>query len=276
MLKFDSLDEAVEKSAILEEFCCSVRIVNINDGSALYTSNIEKSTETKLHRRTEMRFDAEQQTYEISSLPIAVGETRCALEMIQPYQNVISQVASEGSSSRNGQKSIFSAVGDLIHKDKLTGLFNRRYIDEALPDAIKTAEKQQKPFSIIFADIDRFKDVNDQYGHITGDLILQHVAHLIQNHIRKTDSWVARYGGDEFLICLQNTDLNAAKRIANRLRMAMMGECFVFEQAAISLTCSFGVQSYDRTMGEMTAAKLLQGADEMLYEAKNAGRNAVR
>jgi diguanylate cyclase (GGDEF)-like protein len=140
---------------------------------------------------------------------------------------------------------------------------------------MSAAYESGQPLSVIFADIDQFKAVNDRYGHIAGDLVLQHVAQLLQKKVRRTDSWTARYGGDEFVICLPGVDAASARRIANRLRVAVMSERFPLEDGALSLTCSFGVYAMEQSDFQLSAIMLLHRADENLYRAKHAGRNAV-
>ncbi|MEZ4508915.1 MAG: GGDEF domain-containing protein [Eubacteriales bacterium] len=133
----------------------------------------------------------------------------------------------------------------------------------------------ERHFHCCFADIDCFKQVNDNHGHIAGDLVLQHIAQLIQKKISRAGSWVARYGGDEFIICLPGVEQSAAQRIANQLRLAIMNQQFPMDGGTIRLTCSFGVQSVQKFDSQLSALMLLHRADEKLYQAKHAGRNTV-
>ncbi len=291
LLKFEHLDEAISKAAFLNEFCFGVRIVRFDGGEALYSSVPlesevfpacreagEKGRERSfLQARSEKNlcFGKDQEAYEITSVPVLVGDQRCALEMIQPHRSVISAVSGEPKSGLDGEAYLSGALSSLILRDTLTGLYNRRYIDEFLPAAMSAAYSRGQPLSLIFTDIDHFKFVNDRYGHITGDLVLQHVAQLLKNKIRRTDSWVARYGGDEFVICLPGVDNSAARRIANRLRVAVMVERFPLGESAVSLTCSFGVHTLEKGDSHLTALMLLHQVDEKLYLAKHAGKNTV-
>ena len=204
-----------------------------------------------------------------------VGDQRCALEMIQPRRRVISEIFGESDDMQNAQRYLTGTIGDLILKDSLTGVFNRRYIDENLPLALSEAYDRAQPLSVIFVDIDQFKQVNDHHSHLAGDLVLQHVAQLLQKRIQREDSWVARYGGDEFVICLPGVDNASAQRVANRLRVEIMSERFSLESGEVNLTCSFGVQSVEKNDFELSALMLLHRADEKLYQAKHAGRNIV-
>ncbi|HML67132.1 MAG TPA: GGDEF domain-containing protein [Clostridia bacterium] len=291
MLKLDHLEEAVAKAAFLKEFCFGVRIIRLEDGAELYSS-IPLSGEDFSHRRVSIEgnttsqfsgsqsersyfFGKNHEAYEITSVPVLIGDQRCSLEMIQPHSRVISTITGQSGDMLDTERYLSGTIGNLVLKDTLTGLFNRRYIDEYLPAALGAAYDQGQPLSVIFADIDQFKQVNDKHGHLAGDLVLQHVAQLLQKKIRRTDSWVARYGGDEFVICLPGVDHASAQRIANRLRLAIMSERFPLENGAINLTCSFGVQSVEKNDFQLSALMLLHRADERLYQAKHAGRNTV-
>jgi len=259
MLKFDNLEEAVVKTSLFQEFCFGVRIVRQSDRAVLHAI---------------LPHAAAQGAQDISRVPAQIGDEHCMLEMIQPNRRVISAVFGEPGAGSTA-KDLSGAVGSLVHKDPLTGLYNRRYIDEALPAALSTAYDRGKALSLIFADIDRFKQVNDTYGHIAADLVLQHIAQLLQTKTRRAGSWVARYGGDEFIICLPGVEHAAAQRTANQLRLAIMNERFPMGSGAIYLTCSFGVHSVEKSDFQLTALMLLHRADEKLYQAKRAGRNAV-
>lgn len=259
MLKFDSLEEAVLKTALFLEFCFGVRIIRQADNVVLHASAPNA---------------AELALQDVSRIPVEVCGEHCTLEIIQPNRRTISAVFGEPNAASTTQD-ISGVVGGLMHKDALTGLYNRRYINETLPEALSAAYENGKALSLIFADIDRFKQVNDVYGHIAGDLVLQHIALLLQKKTRRAGSWVARYGGDEFIVCLPGVELAAAQRTANQLRLAIMNERFPMGGSALYLTCSFGVQSVEKNDFHLSALMLLHRADEKLYQAKRAGRNSV-
>lgn len=259
MLQFEHLEEAVLKTALFLEFCSGLRIVRLSDGAALHASAPNLAGQT---------------FRDVSRVPMEVCGERCMLEIIQPNRRAISAVFGESGGDDTTQ-SVSGAVGSLICKDALTGLYNRRYIDETLPAALSAACDRGLPLSLIFADIDRFKQVNDEHGHLAGDLVLQHIAQLLQKKIRRANSWVARYGGDEFIICLPGVQNAIARRVANQLRLAIMSERFPMGNGEIRLTCSFGVQSMEQSDFQLSALMLLHRADEKLYQAKHAGRNTV-
>lgn len=152
--------------------------------------------------------------------------------------------------------------------DALTNLFNRRHLDEIFAHEFNRARRYGQPLSVILADIDSFKAINDAQGHHVGDQVLQKVAVILQQAIRSVDT-IGRWGGEEFLIISPNTELDGARALAEKLRHA------VEESSAIPtghLTSSFGVAQC-RDGEEM--ADLLARADKALYRAKDAGRNRV-
>jgi diguanylate cyclase (GGDEF)-like protein len=151
--------------------------------------------------------------------------------------------------------------------DILTGILNRRKGWEFLEREIKRSKRYNRPLSIIMFDIDRFKNVNDTYGHQTGDYALRVITKLIQVNLRTTDIFI-RWGGEEFLIISVETELHDTQRLAERLRVII--EKYPFEIG--SLTVSFGVAQRVEN-GDIES--LLKRVDSKLYEAKSAGRNKV-
>lgn len=159
--------------------------------------------------------------------------------------------------------------------DELTGLYNRRYINQMLPFEISTCIKQNIPLSVIFTDLDRFKQANDLYGHIVGDHLLCEFASELQRNIRKGEDWVARYGGDEFLLCLVGIDNKRAKMVAERIRKTIERKVFEYHEYKITMTCSFGIYTVDDFKNLPSYNFILKTIDERLYMAKKAGGNMV-
>lgn len=158
--------------------------------------------------------------------------------------------------------------------DPLTKVYNRRYLNEHLPGEIKRAFRYKHLLSIIICDIDHFKNVNDTYGHQAGDRVLEEFARCIRDLIREAD-WIVRYGGEEFLIVLPETDLDNAHKAAERYRMSVFNTPIPTETEEIRITASFGVASYIPTSseGDCSMETLIETADLCLYRAKNEGRN---
>ena len=159
-------------------------------------------------------------------------------------------------------------LAELSVQDTLTGVFNRKKFDDALDEWLNFSERYNNPLTLILFDIDDFKGINDNFGHIAGDGVLQEAARAVSAVIRKTDVF-ARWGGDEFALLLPNTDLAAAEGLAERIRAAI-GSLALDVPKKIS--CSFGVAAYEK--GD-TKQLLLRRADEMLLRAKSGGKDRV-
>ncbi len=158
--------------------------------------------------------------------------------------------------------------------DGLTGLWNRSYLDRLLESELNVALRYGRPLSLVIADIDHFKNVNDTHGHLFGDVVLQGIAESLRGHARRSDI-VARYGGEEFGILLIDTTLRSAIYVAERLRASIEGRLFEAHGKAISVTSSFGMACTENIFDELTSESLIRAADRALYAAKDAGRNAV-
>ncbi|MFW2388005.1 MAG: GGDEF domain-containing protein [Polyangiales bacterium] len=156
--------------------------------------------------------------------------------------------------------------------DGLTGIHNKRYLVEQLDRELSRAVRHGRPLSLVICDIDHFKDVNDECGHLAGDFVLKEVAQLAKSRIRPDDV-IARYGGEEIAVILPETDLHGGTRIADDLRKMIAEQTFVFEDDEIEVTISCGVA---QLQPGWCAYDFVRGAVTQLYEAKRAGRNCVR
>jgi diguanylate cyclase (GGDEF)-like protein len=157
--------------------------------------------------------------------------------------------------------------------DALTGISNRRHLLEFLEREIGRAARYARPLSVLLADVDHFKAINDNHGHLAGDETLRELAGRLRDCIRHVDL-LARYGGEEFAVVLTESTPEGALESAERLRRLVADTPFRYRGAEFSVTISIGVASLDR--GETLGAQnLLQKADDQLYRAKHAGRNRV-
>ena len=202
------------------------------------------------------------------------GQTRWLRGVSRPERNP------DGSTTWHGvitdiddQKQLEFQLEALSITDELTGLYNRRYLVKKLEELSEESARYGHPFSLLSLDIDFFKSVNDSWGHITGDKVLRTVASLIETRTRKSDI-VARTGGEEFIVLMPHTTINDARHVAESLRIGMERESFVSEDGtAFNVTLSAGVVCW--TSDADRVQELLSACDQLLYQAKRAGRNQV-
>ena len=162
----------------------------------------------------------------------------------------------------------------LASRDGLTGLYNRRYLQEALDREFALAVRHHHDFSCLILDLDYFKKINDTCGHAFGDLVLEEFAALLRISSRKTDI-CARYGGEEFVILLPNTSLASAAVFAEKIRAAAESHLYKDDQHSRQIFCSIGVASLKSHTPD-NGDRLVGMADKALYQAKEYGRNQVR
>jgi len=159
--------------------------------------------------------------------------------------------------------------------DSLTGVKNRSAFDKRLLAESRISRRQETPIALLMLDIDRFKSINDQFGHLAGDQALKLIAQTLQQHLKRPTDLVSRFGGEEFAIILPNTTADGALQVAESIRDAVSCIGLTWEGKPIQLTVSIGV-SADVIMNEQHSTELLEQADKALYQAKNSGRNQVK
>ncbi len=165
--------------------------------------------------------------------------------------------------------------------DSLTGLLNRRGLETLLTKEIWRARRERQPIALAIVDVDWFKLYNDTYGHLAGDAALKAVAQAVKSAVRRPGDWVARFGGEEFIVVLPNTDIDGARHVCMNIAYAVADLGIAHTKSAFGcLTVSIGVSGVPvvrrAETADMIYEQLLHEADKALYAAKLAGRNAVR
>jgi diguanylate cyclase (GGDEF)-like protein len=155
--------------------------------------------------------------------------------------------------------------------DPLTGLYNRRWVLETLTKEVRRGQRFATPLSVVVADLDGLKAVNDTNGHMAGDCLLRHVAGRITSRLRQFDS-AARIGGDEFVMLLPATDIEGARTVARRILEAIRSDSALFRGVPLPIRASLGVAQWQP---DWDAAHLLEAADQAMYQAKQQGRDQV-
>lgn len=205
-----------------------------------------------------------------SQVKMVIEDTRATEQSQRQFNAQISQIATEMESLRKE----LAQIREESHIDALTGISNRKAFDAALEETIHKARQEKSIFSILIADVDHFKHVNDNYGHLIGDKVLRFVASTLKWTVKGKD-FVARFGGEEFAVILQNTDVTGAYAVAEQIRRAIgagkikdLNSQKMLDQVTISL----GIAQFNSSD---LPNDLLQRADQALYLAKENGRNRV-
>lgn len=292
-MNFKSMKNAMESVQMLQEIYDVVHILD-EDGNEVFDDTNELFSELTVYKSPEyaapqsgaatnivpkrnvtLSINEETGTAIITTtVPVLIDGRSYCLELIQhtARRSDDSRLTSDKDAEQN---LTFHHIRELTITDSLTKLYNRRYIDEQLPLDLTRSFEKDKPLSVIYADIDYFKRINDQYGHIAGDRVLKKIADIFRHRIRKKDGWAARYGGEEFLICLPEIDQKTAIRISHRIRRAIELSHPMIEGQALKVTCSFGVQTVFKKSNIKTVDEIVALVDKKLYEAKRSGRNRV-
>lgn len=214
----------------------------------------------------------------ITAAPVKIAGRILALELLKDITNqkIVDGIFNLEVKNIDAMSlhSYIARLNEMVIRDTLTRLYNREYINEKLPADIFKSYREKECLSVIMVDIDYFKKVNDNYGHVVGDEVLQKFAETLQKNIRQDNGdWVARYGGEEFLICLINCCKESALNTTERIRQTVEAEQYQTTAGIINITASFGIQTIVNE--KMDMIELIGQADKNLYAAKQSGRNRV-
>lgn len=169
---------------------------------------------------------------------------------------------------------LVAKIRHLADRDQLTGLYNRFALNRKLAQLQQLHSRHQQPYAVLLLDLDHFKQVNDQYGHLTGDKVLKHAATLLKQSIRNEDI-LGRFGGEEFLLLLPMTEQQAAEQVADKLIQLLRQQPLQLGDTAIALTTSIGIATAHANSPALSSETMLQQADKALYHAKANGRDQV-
>ena len=159
-------------------------------------------------------------------------------------------------------------------RDTLTGVRNRAFFDQKLSAEIKRSRRERSTLGLLMIDIDHFKTINDNHGHLVGDLAIKEVAHCMQQELKRSTDHLCRYGGEEFAIILPNTDKEGAMVLAEQVRLCLANRRIQYEELELNISVSIGCYAAVAEINSVSA-DYIQAADTALYQAKNEGRNKV-
>lgn len=208
-----------------------------------------------------------------TAIPIKIDDETFVVELIKDVTK--SMILDESKLSKSSDIVKLLEMASLAAvTDELTKIYNKRYIQEKLPVELVISKLNKDPLTLIMTDIDHFKRINDTYGHQAGDEILREFCRILKNNLRDDKDWIARFGGEEFLICLTMTDHQTALTVAERLRKSIEDAEFSYQGAKIRITASFGLCT-NNTEKNYDIEKFVRCVDRKLYQAKQEGRNKV-
>ena len=173
---------------------------------------------------------------------------------------------------RDVENAYFEAIHEMMVRDGLTQISNKRKFEDEAVREVARARRYGRPLSLLLFDVDRFKSINDEHGHLCGDFVLKEVVRIVSDFFRKEQVF-ARVGGDEFAVLTPEARLDGARILAERLRSRVASTEFLYAGANVRVTCSFGVAEFGSDM--KSPQELYEAADRALYCAKRAGRDRV-
>jgi diguanylate cyclase (GGDEF)-like protein/PAS domain S-box-containing protein len=211
------------------------------------------------------RKDGTQVHIEVAISPMSVGGKPALIAVLTDI--------SERVQAETDVRMLNEQLREMACHDALTGLFNRRYLEDTFERELIRAARLDRPVSVVMGDLDHFKSVNDTYGHQAGDEVLREFGRLLRLHARGSDIY-CRYGGEEFLLVLPDMAEETACERAEQLRMAIAAAPILYGESSIQVTASFGVATFPQHGN--TGDDLIAAADNALYTAKESGRNQIK
>jgi len=204
---------------------------------------------------------------------IDITEKQAAEEKVAQNNKELESLIEERTAQLNDAN---HKLEQMAYQDVVTGLYNRRYFNKVLEHEIRRARRNQRPISLLIADVDYFKNYNDTFGHLAGDVCLKKIARLLKQHFQRASDLVARFGGEEFCVILPDVDSDAARMLSEHFLELVWNKNIPHDSSLITdrVTLSIGLASC-LDYQNCTPEKLIKSADNALYIAKNSGRNRV-
>jgi len=276
----DVKDPALKKLAELVQLSATCADVFVDEDAAPSIAEARKVCATR-HNMNEADCDAllaeiGKRTKEVASLfEINIGSSTEFESILKKANEALVDLTLQSQQQNSTLQEQNARLQEAATTDGLTGLANRARFEPFLQAAVSDAVRAGTPLSIVMIDVDKFKSVNDTYGHPTGDQVLRILGKLLKTAARKTDL-AARFGGEEMCLCLPGTNRATAAAIAETIRRAIAAKPIQHAGQAIPVTASFGVASIERGVPITHPAQLIRAADLALYNAKHNGRNCVK
>lgn len=210
--------------------------------------------------------------YIVMTSPITIEDDLYVLEILKDIteNGIITGISRLSNIETND---IISELNEKIIRDDLTGAYNRRYINQKLPIDLDYGISHKEKLTVIMLDIDNFKEINDTYGHVAGDLVLKELVRTVSSKIRANYDWISRYGGDEFLIALKKSNEEVAMKVMKEIQKSVENINPRIGNGTINITISMG--SYTVKSMEKDIEMIIREADKNLKKAKDNGKNMI-
>ena len=204
-------------------------------------------------------------TYLTISKPINVENQRLVIEMIKDISQVMLDY-------KINEDDYYKNTNEEIVRDSTTGAYNRRFLDERIQTDILNAKNEYKKLSIVLVNVNNLKVINKKYGHITGDAVLAEIANKIDSLLESNIDWVARYGGDEFFVCLDGFSKKEAYKVAEKMRESIEKLKFTYDDETFSTSISFGIAEISDDINSLE--ELMDSAEENLQITRKSGKSS--
>lgn len=244
--------------------------MKLTDIDPVFNEDIKKMIFEQFRENRAARFESVHRRKDSSTFPVEVSAQLVKLD--KPYAlNIVRDITERKRAEAEVQKLQEQLREQALH-DPLTGLYNRRYLDETIKRELARAERNNQPVGIVMCDLDHFKLVNDTHGHLAGDEVLRVFAGLLKKHARDSDI-ICRFGGEEFVMFLPDMPPAVAYQRAEQLRTELAAKRITLGAAVIQVTASFGVAAFPEN--GKTMDNLISAVDAAMYQAKEAGRDRI-